>query len=362
MGVRPAVNHQPLRSRLGLLSIILFGMALRWHLWTTFRFREDEALYGYWAWLIYSRIDVMLQTAPVDKPPLFPYLLASLYDIFGPSEASARLPNLLASTLSLPLVYAWARDLLGRDVAWRALLLYTVMPLAVLLAPTAYMDALMVGFALLSAWAAGRHRPHPWAWALVSGLALGAGMATKPFVVLWLPLVWGLALIQQRITVGWAFSWAIGFAYPLWRWWTWERLRGAPSTLLMGMVHYGGLGWAPPNQWVERIGAWVEVAAASWGGTLMLALVLITAVVGLWQAIFHVGRDTSTGRVIGWLWVWNVMVVLGYTLSTLAVWDRYLLTLAPVWAVLTAWGWHTWARYSNKKRPDARKAPRRLFR
>ncbi len=339
MGVRPAISHNRLPFR--VLALILFGAALRWPLWTAFRFREDEALYSYWAWLIYSHIDVMLQTAAVDKPPLFPYLLAFLYDIFTPSEEAARLPNLFASTLSLPLLYAWAHDLLGRDVAWRALLLFTVMPLAVLLAPTAYMDALMVGFVLLSTWAAARQR-YALGWALVSGLALGAGVTTKPFALLWLPLIWGLKFVDGRITRGWVFCWLVGFGYPLWRWWKWERLRGTSSTVTLGLEHYGGLGWSSPAEWGTRAWAWIEVAAASWGGPVVLALVVGLAVTGTWQGLVkHEGGTLASKRVV-WLWVWNVAVTLVYVLSTLAVWDRYLLTLAPVWAVLTAWGWWSW--------------------
>lgn len=343
MGVQDSVR----KARLPLVGILLLALALRWPLWTAFRFREDEALYGYWAWLIYSRVDVMLRSAPVDKPPLFPYLLAYLYDIFLPSEVAARLPSLMASFLSLPLLYAWTRDLFGHNTAWRAMLFYAVMPLAVLLAPTAYMDALMVGFCLLAVWAAGRERPHPWGWAVVSGLALAAGIATKPFAILWLPLVWGTAVLLKRCSWRWGGFWLAGFAYPLWRWWGWEHLRGAPYTLTMGFLHYGGLSLVPPQRWGERLLSWTNVAAASWGGAGILGLVVGLSLVGMGE-FYPVGTPSPRRGSLAWLWAWLLAVLLVFVGGTISVWDRYLLVLAPVWVVLAARGWQRLAMRSSR--------------
>jgi len=338
MGLQDSVDNRTLpRFEVWLL---LLGLALRWPLWTTFRFREDEALYGYWAWLIYSRVDVMLRTAPVDKPPLFPYLVAWLYEFFSPSEVAARIPGLVASSLSLPLLYAWARRLFDRQTARRALFLQAVMPLTVLMAPTAYMDALMVGFCLLAAWAATRRTPYAWLWAAGSGMALAAGITTKPLALLWLPLVWGVAALTGRLSLGWGLAWLAGFAYPLWRWWEWERLRGVTSTVTMGFVHYGGISLLPPARWGSRLFSWAEVAAASWGGTMVLATVLGLAIVG--GVCAFAGRERLNlrqRRVTLWLWAWSVGVGILYMVITIASWDRYLLTAAPIWAVLTARGW-----------------------
>ncbi len=318
-----------------LLGLLLLGMAIRWGLWAQYRFREDEALYAYWAWLIFSGLDVMLNTAPVDKPPLFPYTLAWFFKHFGPSEAAAQLPSLLASSLSLPLLYAWARDLFHRDVAWRALLLYATMPLAVLMAPTAYTDSLMVGWALLATWAAQRQRPAPLLWALLSGLALGAAVTTKPFAVLWVPLVVGLAWARGHLSLPWLTGWLAGWAFPLWRWWAWERLREAPSTLTLGLVHYGGVGIAPPQVWARRAWEWAQLTATTWGGAGFLSMMLFLGLGGMGWLAYRRGMRRADVVLVGWaLLVWA-----GYVVSTLAVWDRYILVLAPVWAVLVARGW-----------------------
>ena len=324
-----------------MLSIILLGAALRWPLWTTFRFREDEALYGYWAWLIYSRIDVMLQTATVDKPPLFPYLLAHLYTFFTPSEMAARLPNLVASTLALPLLYAWTRHLFDRETAWRAMLLYTVMPLAVLMAPTAYMDALMVGFCLLAAWAATRRGARAWAWAAGSGLALGLGVVTKPLALLWWPLVWGTLLSQRKGRMARALAWSAGFGYVMWRWWQWERLRDRIPTWEMALVNYGGIAWLPPTHWTRRALSWLEVMAEAWGGWGILVTLAGLAIFGLHKTMRRDSSHSSTSRLFLGMWMWAISTVSLYVVTTLSVWDRYLLTLVPVWAILAAWGWRT---------------------
>ena len=51
----------------------------------------------------------MLTGVPVDKPPLLIYLTALSFFVFGQSELAARLPNLIASVISVPLLYQLTR-------------------------------------------------------------------------------------------------------------------------------------------------------------------------------------------------------------------------------------------------------------
>ena len=44
---------------------------------------------------------------PVDKPPLLIYLSALSFYVFGQSELAARVPNLIASVVSVVLVWRW---------------------------------------------------------------------------------------------------------------------------------------------------------------------------------------------------------------------------------------------------------------
>lgn len=316
--------------------VLLVAAWWRWKLWTQFHFREDEALYAHWAWLIHSGIDPLLARTPVDKPPLFPYLLNEVYRIFTPSEAAARLPNLFASTLTLPLLYGWARAVAGQDVARYAMWTYAVLPLAVLMAPTAYTDPLMVFFCVLAAWAAARRGT---GWALVSGLALGAGVATKPFAALWLPLVWWSGRRDER-SWRWPLLWSLGFVYPLARWGLWEAARPEPDALTLSVQHYGGMALPWPGLWPSRVAEWTRVVAASTGGLLWMAIWASLAGAGLRWA----GRTRRTLRPLG---VWVVGILGLYVLGPLEAWDRYLLLVAPPFAVLVGHGWARLHRRTN---------------
>jgi hypothetical protein len=54
-------------------------MALRLSLIAEQGFHGDEAIYGYWAQLVASGRDPLLLSVPLDKPPLFIYLLAGVF-------------------------------------------------------------------------------------------------------------------------------------------------------------------------------------------------------------------------------------------------------------------------------------------
>lgn len=339
----PRSGHKTGRDELLLGALWLVATLWRWHLWSRFHLREDEALYGYWAWLIYSGIDPMLRTAPVDKPPLFPYLLAWLFGHFTPSEEVARLPNLFWGALSLPLLYGWLRALLGSRTARRAFFLYAAFPLAVLLTPTVYLDTTMVGFLLLSAWAATRRRKRA-LWALLSGVSWAAAVTTKPPALAWLPLIWGTLAHQRPKRRVWLF-WGAGAVLPLWRWFQWEEARGGIPTWRMGWAHYGGLKVLPPSMWGHRCAEWASVWHGAWGwvGGVAVAGVLV------W--VFWQGRGEVVPRPIRWLSLWWVGMATAYVVTTLAPWDRYLLLFGPVTVALVGWGWNRAEQVWPKVRP-----------
>src|SRR5437764_1224300 len=87
-------------------SLVVLGTLLRLSLLSGFRLHPDEALYATWARFIATGQDPLLAEHLVDKPPLFIYLLASLFTTLGASEEIARLPNELASAAALVLVYS----------------------------------------------------------------------------------------------------------------------------------------------------------------------------------------------------------------------------------------------------------------
>jgi hypothetical protein len=87
---------------------------------------------------IASGRDLLVSGSPVDKPPLFLYIQALSFLLFGPTEVAARLPSLLASLVSVGLVFGLGYSLYGRGVGLLAAYLLAASPFAILFAPTAF--------------------------------------------------------------------------------------------------------------------------------------------------------------------------------------------------------------------------------
>ena len=187
-----------------LLLICALAFALRLGPLFDNRFHPDEALFSTWALKIAQGQNLLLNGVPVDKPPLLIYLTALSFFIFGQSELAARLPNLIASVISVPLVWWLGIGTLGngrlgtgRLVGGRSddqstlcqstrlvpPLLLALSPFAILFAPTAFLDPLMVMLGLASLVAASRGRA---GWA---GILLSLSFATKVQGLFFLPLI-----------------------------------------------------------------------------------------------------------------------------------------------------------------------------
>lgn len=200
-GQAGAILGRRLRARRALATAgwlvgwLAVGAGLRG--WSSGRFplREDEALYAFWARLISSGLDPMLERVAVDKPPFFLYALAQFFTWFGPSEASGRLLSQIASFLSIFLVGALAWRMYGRRTAMVALPLAALSPFAISFAPTLYTDPTLTAWLLLALLAASLRRGRGLGWRLASGLlaglALGMAFDTKQNALLFVPLVLG---------------------------------------------------------------------------------------------------------------------------------------------------------------------------
>src|SRR5512147_875968 len=104
---------QDSKSEVILLLICAVAFALRLGPLFDNRFHPDEALFSTWALKIARGENMLLTGVPVDKPPLLIYLTALSYFIFGKSELAARVPNLMASVVSIVLVWRLASGKLG---------------------------------------------------------------------------------------------------------------------------------------------------------------------------------------------------------------------------------------------------------
>ncbi len=176
---------------LAILSAILLPV----NLLSTQRFHHDEALYATWALQITSGADPWLAHTPIDKPPLFLYIVAGAMGLLGMTEAAARLPSLLATALTVALTFGLGRKLYGSGVGVVAAWLVALSPFTILFAPTVFTDPLLVTLILASCLAAVYSRA---GWA---GLGLALAIATKQQGLFFMPLVMALLVSSVKCQV-----------------------------------------------------------------------------------------------------------------------------------------------------------------
>ncbi|MGH2522800.1 MAG: ArnT family glycosyltransferase, partial [Anaerolineales bacterium] len=178
----------------GVLLILLAATFFRSLPLLENRFHPDEALYASFGRLIASGQDVLLSHVLVDKPPLSFYLTALSFLLFGNHELAARLPTLLASLVSIALVFALARRLYNRTTAYFAALALALSPFAILFSITAFVDPLLTALVLWGLWLI-LHRRYRRA-----GLAFALAFATKQTALLFVPLALAIGLLALPAT------------------------------------------------------------------------------------------------------------------------------------------------------------------
>ena len=318
-------------QQIALALLTLVGLGLRVGLWTTFPLREDEAIYSYWArqWLAGDWL--FLYTWP-DKPPLFLWSLAGVFALLGPSEASARWLNIIASTLTIPLVAVAARRLWPVSLAAPlAALLLAFNPFAISFSATVYTDPFLALAGMAALTLALCQRP---GWA---GVLLGAAILTKQQGLLYIPLIVGVVLLTRSSRRGLSGVTAqvmrllAGLALIVLPVVVWDSLRWAvaPSPWALAATNYAPVTLAPLASWGQRLGQWAGLlwylAAAPWawlalGGGLLLAL-----------------GQARHSALLALILAWGLGWIGLHVGTTVQVWDRYLLPLAP-WLALIAGG------------------------
>lgn len=364
--------------RLCAMVIILLGsFALRSSRWGRDRFLEDEALYAVWGLQITTGADPMLDHEPVDKPPLFPYALALSLRVLGvpseeswsplPVEAAARLPSLIASLSGVALIYAiGCRVFRSASTGLLAATLLALSPFDILFSTTAFTDPAMTAFGLASILAAVSAR-----WGL-AGLLLGLAAATKQQGLFFLPLVIAMGLATQRQAVHREPPWRSERSRPgrtaplsllarkLLRshslrflcgfllvaavvlWWDVSRLQ-RPGYLEQGLLSYGDLQWASAGALAGRGHAWLRWLSYFWASPWSWALLTATMTAWLLLAVTR-GRHTRTifkgsaypsaADLALALFIAGVMLL--HWFVGFQTWDRYLLVLVPLLALLFA--------------------------
>lgn len=348
-------RSQALFYRVAGLAIWVAGLMLRLAPIAQNRFHEDEALYAYWGLQIATGADPMLDHLPVDKPPLFLYILAFLFRLFGASEVMARIPSLVASSLTIWLAGMLARRLYGRAAALVAMVVLALNPFDISFATTAFTDPLMVFFVFMALLLMVAGRP---GWA---GLALGFAFATKQQGLFFVPLIAGAygyrsgqaprdALISYlrwhaaaALTRLWSLWWLraiVGFVLAIAPAIGWDSARAhRPGYLVQSWVSYGGLKLADWSSLGERAGDWLAILSRFFGAPALNVAVLVGLFALVISDVLIIGRPTPAEQRQQasfdlLLIAFSLLFLAGHWLFTFNAWDRYMLGLIPVLALL----------------------------
>jgi len=139
----------------------------------------------------------------VDKPPLGLWLQVGSAAIFGVNGFAVILPQILAGIISVPILYILVKRYLGPAAGLIAAFGQAAAPVAIAVERDNTMDATLVLFLLLAAWAfikateSGKLR-----WLIIGAALVGLGFNTKMMeAFLPLPAFYGLYLLGAK--VGW---------------------------------------------------------------------------------------------------------------------------------------------------------------
>ncbi|MFO0879291.1 MAG: glycosyltransferase family 39 protein [Gemmataceae bacterium] len=170
-------------------------------------FEPDESRYAQIPREMIERGDWILPTLQglpyLDKPPLFYWSVALVYQVFGYHDWAARLVPAVAIHAALLLTYLLGRRTLGERAALLAGVLLALAPGFLGMGRLLLLDGLltlMVTLALLAAFEAIRGEQFRWGWWLLAAVATGLGVLTKGPValVLLLPPLW----LYRRLASG----------------------------------------------------------------------------------------------------------------------------------------------------------------
>ena len=175
----------PIRARdlwwlaLALVVIIGTGMGIR-DPWPADEPRfaavaRDMMLTGEW---LFPRVGGDLYQ---DKPPLFFWMLAACYAVFGSLRWSFLIPSFVAAGSTLFLIYDLGRRLVSREAGLAAAVITVCTLHFVLVMRGAQIDPVLCGMVTLSLYALLRHLllGPAWGWYFIGGLVAGLGVITK---------------------------------------------------------------------------------------------------------------------------------------------------------------------------------------
>ncbi|MCA9886773.1 MAG: glycosyltransferase family 39 protein [Anaerolineae bacterium] len=313
------------------------------------RFHPDEALYMTAARSAAVQGDWLLIHVPQDKPPLTMYANAFALTFFGVhtddagvlhldnhrGEFAGRLVSMASALVLVALVIAIARRLWRNErAALLAGALLAVSGYQAAFSATAFTDMPMTMFGLAALLLALRERS---GWA---GTLSFLAFASKPQGIFFLPLVIVIILKQSGWKAIWRslLPWGIGGVVLI----AWDGARvaqGAIDVWTLGRAHYTEPGIAPIAVWRDRLLVWLNNARWLYGDGLTGGVLLLAAF-SLRQAGWR------QWLLAGWIGAYSAV----HIVTTVPLYDRYLLPLAPMLALLAAGGIVQTAQLFNWRR------------
>lgn len=308
------------------------------------RFHPDEALFSTFARHAALNGDWLLHGA-LDKPPLAIYANALSMTLFvtrtentiltfdaRAGEFAARLPSTFAHILLIAVVYALAKRLYPADrrVAGWAALFIACSPVAVTFSATAFTDGLMLLFMTLALWSISRAS---WLW---SGVCLALAFASKQQGLFYAPLVIGLGWALYGVTLNRLARLALPVGVAALLVFAWDAARAQTTSLwALAAVNNELSSAVNADQVGARLGAWTEL------GRLMLGtptfLLIGAAALSLIIRTLREPRERAT-VIDALLAVYALTYIAAHTLINFNLYDRYLLPLLPLLAILGARG------------------------
>lgn len=277
----------------------------------------------------------------LNKPPLAYWTSAASYSVFGTSVLAGRLPAVLASWLTLGLVYAIGRRLFGGFAGLYAAGTLMGSWLFFRFAPLAETDVLVMLFVTAAAYAIVRARgTRERAWLIVVGACIGLILMTKGpaagyvlLMMLALDVVdgcftrgaWRTSLLIRYITSG-AVGVSVVIGVP-WFVYAMNHPEAGEMTNDLANSARGGKGHAEP-WWTY--GPELLIAALPWTFIWMIAGIASLKVLLKWTA------DLSDRYGLILLYAWG-----GAVIVPLMLWGNkqphYLLAMLPAMMLTTGW-------------------------
>jgi 4-amino-4-deoxy-L-arabinose transferase-like glycosyltransferase len=347
------------RRGIWILTALLLAALFRFHaLGGDMRFHPDEALFATFARSAAVHGDWMLPGA-LDKTPLSMYISAlglhfgAAYmtgsDIIAvdlrPGEFAARLPHTLIGLMLVALIYPLAATLYPRQrrLPVVAILLAALSPYLIVFSATAFTDMLMLTLMSAALLAAARERP---AW---SGWLLALSIAAKQQGVFYLPLILGALWLRGglsgRSTQRFGLALAAGIGLLL----AWDAARPGTSVFALAAAHNDPERLlVTPAEWLPRLGTWLDHTGWLLGPPLITAGLVVAGL-----AVWLYGRGASHGRADRLLWGYIFGYAALHWLAAFNTYDRYLLPLVPLAAIVCGrgvlWLWELSASHRMRR-------------